>query len=55
LTGEQATTFRWLFIKVFNEHTHSQALNQVAEMSWLQLLLVNAGHCADQALWVRGH
>lgn len=41
LTDEQATTFRWLFIKLFNEHTHSLAFNEVAEISWLQLLLVS--------------
>jgi AraC-like DNA-binding protein len=48
LTEEQTTTFRWLFIKLFNEHTHSLAFNQVAEVSWLQLLLVSVER------WVAG-
>jgi AraC-like DNA-binding protein len=48
LTEEQTTTFRWLFIKLFNEHTHSLAFNRFAEMSWLQLLLISVER------WVAG-
>jgi AraC-like DNA-binding protein len=48
LTEEQTTTFRWLFIKLFNEHTHSLPFNQVAEVSWLQLLLISVER------WVAG-
>jgi AraC-like DNA-binding protein len=48
LTDEQAKTFRWLFIKLFNEHTHPLAFNQLAELSWLQLLLVSVER------WVAG-
>jgi AraC-like DNA-binding protein len=48
LTDEQATTFRWLFIKLFNEHAQAQWFIQVAEVSLLKLLLVSVER------WVAG-
>jgi hypothetical protein len=48
LTSEQASTFKWLFIKLFNEHTQSLANNELGAEAWLQLLLVNLGR------WVTG-
>ncbi len=48
LTAEQASTFKWLFIKLFNEHTQALANNHLGAEAWLQLLLVNLGR------WVKG-
>jgi hypothetical protein len=41
LTPEQTSTFKWLFIKLFNEHTQPLANNDLGAEAWLQLLLVN--------------
>jgi Helix-turn-helix domain len=48
LTPEQTSTFKWLFIKLFNEHTQALANNDLGGEAWLQLLLVNLGR------WVAG-
>ena len=43
LTPEQTSAFKWLFIKLFNEHTKSLVNSDLAAEAWLQLLLVNIG------------
>jgi AraC-like DNA-binding protein len=47
LTPEQTSTFKWLFIKLFNEHTQLLANNDVGAEAWLQLLLVNLGRWVE--------
>ncbi len=47
LTAEQTSAFKWLFIKLFNEHTQSLVNNDLAAEAWLQLLLVNVGRWID--------
>jgi hypothetical protein len=48
LTAEQTTTFKWMFIKLFNEQTQPLAHSKMAESAWLQLLLVSVER------WVSG-
>ena len=48
LTEAQTSAFKWLFIKLFNEHTQSLLNNHLGEEAWLQLLLVNLGR------WIEG-
>ena len=48
LTQEQTSAFKWLFIKLFNEHTKSLVNSDLAAEAWLQLLLVNVGR------WIEG-
>jgi hypothetical protein len=48
LTAAQTSAFKWLFIKLFNEHAQSLLNNHLAEEAWLQLYLINLGR------WIEG-
>lgn len=48
LTNEQTLAFKWLFIKLFNEHTQKLANSDLAAEAWLELVLINVGR------WILG-
>jgi hypothetical protein len=48
LTSEQTSIFKWLFIKLFNEHTQGLTNSDLGAEAWLQLLLVTLGR------WIKG-
>src|SRR5258708_2890791 len=43
LTAEQTSAFKWLFIKLFNEHTQRLVHNDLAAEAWPQTFVRNGG------------
>ena len=41
LSADRAATFKWIFLRLFEEHSRPRPQRELAEAAWLQLLLVS--------------